>query len=367
MRTRERRGSVVVLVAVLMVVLLGFGAFAVDVSQMQAYKSELRRTADAASLAATLHLLSDPARADSVAALYVLRNPVMGDVAEVVAYSYGTYNGTLFTPLPPALATTANAFRVSLRSSGDFYLAQFIGGTDFEVSATATAWLPVSTTPCAKPWALRRADLDAQLPGWPTASPASLRNLSDTVSAKVFMLKSNNPAFAGVVNLPAYHDASTGATYPGSYSAATYAQSISSGCHPLNIGDRLQTKIGPYDPETVSGILGTLPGQTPVCALPLSPWCWNGGGQMGVAMRIPVIEDVTDFSSACATDARDANDVYTTPAPNHVLCGDVVDLVTFVLTRAVFAGGETFIYGSYAGRDSIGPVNGYAQRPILVQ
>ena len=59
MRQRERKGSVVVLVAVLMVVLLGFGAFAVDVAQMQAYKSELRRTADAAALAAAKELLTD--------------------------------------------------------------------------------------------------------------------------------------------------------------------------------------------------------------------------------------------------------------------------------------------------------------------
>jgi hypothetical protein len=187
------------------------------------------------------------------------------------------------------------------------------------------------------------------------------------MSAKVFVLKSNNPTFAGVVNLPPYYDASTGTYHPGGYSAATYAQSISSGCYPLSVGDTLQTKIGPYNPETVSGILGTLPGQTPVCALPLSPWCWNGGGQMGVAIRIPVIEDVTDYTVGCANDVRDANDVYTTPPPNHVLCAGVVDLVTFVLTRAVFTAGETFIYGSYAGRDSVGPVNGYAQRPVLVQ
>jgi hypothetical protein len=45
----------------------------------------------------------------------------------------------------------------------------------------------------------------------------------------------------------------------------------------------------------------------------------------------------------------------------------VVDLVAFVLTRAVFSGGEALVYGSYAGRDSVGPINGYAQRPVLVQ
>src|SRR5690606_39260794 len=101
---RERRGSIVVLVAVLMVVLLGFGAFAVDVAQMQAYKSELRRTADAAALAATQELLTNPPGAPATAATYVAANPVMGSIADSVEYSHGIYNGSDFTELPPALA-----------------------------------------------------------------------------------------------------------------------------------------------------------------------------------------------------------------------------------------------------------------------
>jgi hypothetical protein len=367
MGTRKRRGAVVVLVAILMVVLLGFGAFAVDLSQMQAYKSELRRTADAAALAATLHLLSNPSQADSVAGVYVTANPVMGTTAEIVEFRYGSFNGSIFTPLSETQAASANAFRVSLRSSGNFYLAQFIGGDGFDVSAVATAWLPVSTTPCAKPWALRRGDLQAQLPNWNSITPAALRALSDTASSKVYTLKSSSPTFAGVVNIPSYYDSRSGAYYPSGYSATTYAQSISSGCTPLRIGDTLQTKIGPYNAETVSGILGAQPGQTPVCALAISPWCRNGSGQLGVAIRVPIIEDVVGTGNGCANDPLDANDVYTSPGPPHVLCGVVVDLVAFVLTRAEFSGGEALVYGSYAGRDSVGPINGYAQRPVLVQ
>ena len=363
MRRRERRGSIVVLVAVLMVVLLGFGAFAVDVAQMQAYKSELRRTADAAALAATQELLSNAPGASAAAATYVAANPVMGTAADSVEYSYGTWNGTNFTVLDVASAAQANAFRVAVRSNGDFYLAQLIGGDDFEVNAVATAWLPVSTTPCVKPWAIEESVLTSQLAGWASIPLASLRLMSDTLSAKVFTLKSDLPnAFAGVINLPVYLDVSVSAQYPGTYSAATYTQSISSGCFDAEPGDIIQTKIGGYDPETAAGILGAV--GAPICSFILADVCHNLGGQLGVAVRIPVVRTLPT-PSACADDPRDPNDVYT--ATDQVLCVEVVDVVTFVLTRAIIRGGETFVIGSYAGHDDIGPVNGFGQQPLLIQ
>jgi hypothetical protein len=367
MRRRERRGSIVVLVAVLMVVLLGFGAFAVDVSQMQAYKSELRRTADAAALAATQELLTNPPGASARAAAYVAANPVMGSQADSVEYSYGLFNGTNFDPLPPALAAEANAYRVTVRSSGDFYLAQFLGGDDFDVQATATAWLPVSTNPCVKPWAVLKTEMDLQLPNWSSIPLASLRLMSDASSLKVFTLKSDLPGFAGVVNLPAYFDASLGAHYPGFYSATTYTQSISSGCHTLNPGDTVQTKVGPYNPETANGILGNVPGTNAICSTLLSGVCHNLGGQMGVAVRVAVIRDLPGLTVGCGVTPLDPMDDYGTPGASEVLCGYVEDVVTFVLTRALITVGETLVIGSYAGHDDTGPVNGFAQRPILVE
>jgi hypothetical protein len=363
MRKRERRGSIVVLVAVLMVVLLGFGAFAVDVAQMQAYKSELRRTADAAALAATQELLSNPPGAHGAASQYVAMNPVMGTVADSVRFDYGTWNGTNFTILDATNASQANAFRVAVRSTGDFYLAQLIGGDDFEVNAVATGWLPVSTTPCVKPWAIEESVLQSQLPNWDNIPLAQLRLMSDTTSLKVFTLKSDLPnVFAGVINLPVYFDASLNATYPGTYSATTYTQSISSGCFDAEPGDVIQTKIGGYDPETAAGILGSL-GQ-PICSFILADVCHNLSGQLGVAVRIPVVRPLPTPNS-CANDPRDPNDVYS--STGQVLCMEVLDIVTFVLTRAIIRGGETLVIGSYAGHDDIGPVNGFGQQPVLVQ
>ena len=368
MRRRERRGSIVVLVAVLMVVLLGFGAFAVDVAQMQAYKSELKRTADAAALAATQELLSNPPNAPATAAAYVAMNPVMGTTADSVEYTYGIWNGAFFQALPPAAAATANAFRVSVRSSGDFYLAQLIGGRDFDVNATATAWLPISVTPCVKPWAILESAMSSQLPTWPTIPFDTLRGMSDASSGKVFTLKGNvSGGFSGVVNLPVYFDATLGVTYPGPYDETTYEQSIWSGCPSATIDDTLQTKIGPYDPETAAGILGSAPGSTPVCSFLSSTVCHNLGGQMGVAVRIAVIEDPVVLTTGCGVDPIDPDDDYGPLGSPQVLCGRVTDVVTFVFTRAIINAGQTTVIGSYAGHDDTGPVNGFAQRPILVQ
>jgi Flp pilus assembly protein TadG len=311
MRRRERRGSIVVLVAVFMVVLLGFGAFAVDVSQMQAYKSELRRTADAAALAATLQLLDESqyAQAAFVAQQFVDANPVMGDTAEIFSVEYGRYQSGGFYSLPcnPACPSdsvrSSTAIRVTLRGSGGFYLAQFLGNQRFTLEVQATGWLPVTATPCAAPWGVLGATWDLQFPNGAPA-PGVLRNLPLNGSANVFTLKYNDPSpggtldtWFGAVNLPPY-----GLTPPINGILA-YAQNILGvePCHRLNIGDVLQAKITGLDDETINGVSG-IGGLASLCANLVRGDCYGDGGQIGTAVRVPIVDSVLTPTAPCVTD-----------------------------------------------------------------
>ena len=53
---QERRGAVVVLLAVASTVIFGFAALTIDIGSMYIVRTELQRTADAAALAAARHL-----------------------------------------------------------------------------------------------------------------------------------------------------------------------------------------------------------------------------------------------------------------------------------------------------------------------
>lgn len=370
MRRRERSGSVVVLVAVLMVVLLGFGAFAVDVAQMQAYKSELRRTADAAALAAAKELLTDPGNARAMAVAYVGQNTVMGSTPAVLDTAYGTYDPVLGT-FTPALPAVANAFRVTVRSDGEFYLAQLLGGSDFSAMATATAWLPVTGTPCAAPWALLEADFFAQAPsGYSDDSLRALPlNLIPGPNSAAYVLKQRDPApggtigqWFGAVNLPAYPGNLVGG-------AAGYAQNILAGvigapCHVIGLGNLLQAKLTGYDDETIDAFPGA--GVAGLCPSLRGNICYNHAGQIGVAVRVPLVRPLTG-TLPCITDVSEL-DPLDILSSGLAMCHEVVGVRTFVIASAVQSGPERgTVIGLFAGDDSQGPVLGYAQRPVLVQ
>jgi Flp pilus assembly protein TadG len=383
-RTNERKGSIVVLVTLLMVVLLGFGAFAVDISQMQAYKSELRRTADAAVLASTLQLLHETqyAQAGAMAQAYVLDNPVLGDTATIVSLEYGRHNGSDFLPLScnpncqatPTAIAAASAIRLSVTGSGTFYLAQFLGGSDFTLAVEATAWLPVAATPCAAPWALHDTIWRARYPGTPPGS-TTLRN--QTNALKLFTLKQHElatdplPMWYGAINLPGL--TTSGQPYDAVNGVLNYAQNIFPGppwasigatpfCHVLQPGDLLQGKGAGLDDATITG-LGT-GGLISMCSGLYAGNCYNVGGQIGVAVRAPIVGDANGGPCTLPPVYGIEDDF----GGNTAKCLVVLDVRTFVVIFGIGSGSEQgFVSAVYAGNDTTGPARGYAQRPILVQ
>ncbi len=379
MRTSERKGAIVILVALLMVALLGFGAFAVDISQMQAYKSELRRSADAAVLSATLQLLHETqhVNARAQADLLLAANPVFGDAATITSFEYGTYNDIVgFTSLcTSGCSVSSNAIRLSIRGPDrGFYLAQFISDTtEFSLSIETTAWLPVAATPCAAPWAIHDTVWANK---YPTAPPSNsvLRNMLNTDARKRFSLKAHElptdvlPKWFGAMNLPGLttlgqpHDPNGDVNYAQNiYPGPPWTIPVSAYCHTLIPGDLIQGKNGGLDDETIDALgFGAFVG---LCGRSAIDECINAGGQVGVAVRVPIVRD--SVGGGCAAPPVYPQDDF---GGNTAKCFSVTDVRTFVIVGAVSGGSEKgAIQGVYAGTDVVGPVRGFAQRPILVQ
>lgn len=374
MCTSNRKGAIVVLVAVLMVVLLGFGAFAVDLSQMQAYKSELRRAADAAVLAATLQLLHETQHGSAYdqAQNYVSKNPVLGGNATITSFQYGRYDDiNKFMPLcTSGCSGIASAIRLSVTGpQRNFYLAQFLNRRQpFSFSAEAVAWLPITATPCAAPWAI----LDSN---WPFALPSSgqptetwLRNNPQVLIVK--RLDRGSPpdppdSWYGVVNLPPFGSSVTGDgvdNYAQNVALQMPAMPVGFQCHQLVYGDFLQGKIPGYNTETIDGT-NVGGGVVSLCARLLASTCYGLGGHIGRAVRIPIVRAVP--TGTCTTTMTFPEDRLSS---GGFLCYEVLDVGTFVVVSASQATTEVGeVRAVYAGRDTDGPARGYRQRPILVQ
>ena len=153
----RRRAVVVVQVAVMGTVLIGFAALAVDVSVICNAKGELQRTADAAALAAAARLTAyregDPQElARQTALTYTHQNAVLGRRVTLaptdITFGRADWNaathGYTFTP------TTQNpdAVRVVVRETADspnhalpLYFAAIFGKHETDVSAEAIAML----------------------------------------------------------------------------------------------------------------------------------------------------------------------------------------------------------------------------------
>lgn len=155
--TERKRAVVVVQVAVLMVVLLGFAVLTVDVGALYNNKTDLQRTADAAALAAAARLVDYGAGEDPIvlaretALDYTVRNPVFGNSVTIdtdtdVVFGRAVYSSATgqysFTPTDVA----PDAVRVRVRKTNDsangavtLFFARIFGHDSTEMTAEALA------------------------------------------------------------------------------------------------------------------------------------------------------------------------------------------------------------------------------------
>jgi len=181
-RRGARRGATLVLVAMLMSVLIGMTALAVDLSRLYVMRGQLRAAADAGALAGAVELSHQ--RLDSLrgaAAGYALSNRVGGAEPAVaegdVQVGIWDFDARSFTPVAPPdwPSQPVNAVRVVTRHSASLTFGRIFDLDDRELGASATAAVGyVADASCVKPWALDYGDLVDALTGGRGAATGAL-------------------------------------------------------------------------------------------------------------------------------------------------------------------------------------------------
>lgn len=144
-RRRRRKGNYAVMFAATLVVMLGFGALAVDVSWMHLVQAQAQDVADAASQAAMIvyKRTGDTGAGNTAALGIVARNPVGGGrgTLESIDFGYWETSGGLSTFVPSS--TGINAVQVAIARVDDdavgLFLGRIFGWESFNVRAKATS------------------------------------------------------------------------------------------------------------------------------------------------------------------------------------------------------------------------------------
>ncbi len=140
----NRRGAMIILMVILMVVIVGMVAFAIEVGRMCILRSEVQNAVDAGALAASLQLSQDPdglEAAKAAAQAYVQQNRA-GSSVEIPTEAIGVEIGE-WNPLNKSFTTATlfpNSVRVIARQDNEpFYFARVFGQSTFGAQAPAVA------------------------------------------------------------------------------------------------------------------------------------------------------------------------------------------------------------------------------------
>jgi len=140
-RRKKRSGNVVVMIVVLMPILAGMGAFAIDVGYIEYSRSRLQASADAAALAAELAENEGPF--DALALQYAQYNVPSGMNLDV-AVEVGQWDDQS-SAFAPGNVSQANAVRVTVQSFDTaLFFGMLLGKSFVDISASAIATVPSS-------------------------------------------------------------------------------------------------------------------------------------------------------------------------------------------------------------------------------
>ncbi|MHA7220284.1 pilus assembly protein TadG-related protein [Arthrobacter sp. MDT1-48-3] len=151
----DERGAVAVIVALLMVVLLGFAALVVDIGMLYAEKAELQNGADAAALGVAQHCAAGACGTINTTASSLASGNARDDFA---------------TATPTVTGNTVTVKTSTLNPDGSHALAHFfapvLGIDSTEVGATASAaWGSPSAGPAILPLTFSMCQFDPALTG----------------------------------------------------------------------------------------------------------------------------------------------------------------------------------------------------------
>ena len=146
MRLQNRRGTIAVLVAVMMTALLAVSAVSIDSNRLQSLRNELQFSADAGAHAGAIQLMepNDPMNTADVAAAYSMKYLAMQGVVQVDSVELGAWDDFNHTFVPGL--TPPNAVRVVVSRRAPALLVSHFGVNSPRVRARAVGWLSLDTT-----------------------------------------------------------------------------------------------------------------------------------------------------------------------------------------------------------------------------
>lgn len=301
--TKNRKGAILILAAVAVVMLVIMLAFVVDISRMLVQKNELQTGTDAAAHASAIQLLTDPSQVAAVASAAGIRNKVLGRATTFPASSVkcGVWDGTTNAwapgaPHPLPCITADNAVQVGGSDPTSYLFQAVLGASALQVKTNAVAWAApqVISSTCVKPWGMFYSELTTRLN--PAAPPnrdltaADLVQLATlSVSQLTVTLKQGAPPVSGGGNFGAM-DFGNGANAYGTYINT---------CYPVVLGpsDVIDTETGNMAGPTRSNIC-ILCNHPSLCnGNPPKYPCTKADGTVGVVVKVPLFDLVGSKSS----------------------------------------------------------------------
>lgn len=182
-KRKERRGSVVVTMPVMLGGLIFVAAIMVDIGSFYVNKSQMQNAADAAAIAAAMKIGNDRSAASletakAYASDFANKNQVgRGDVlvADDISMGIWDYSGGGFSP--GADVNNANSFQITVRRGGaasdglGSYFSRCFGLNDFEAIAKSTVVMSGASAAVGVPLALRAPGFGAINPKLTQTNP----------------------------------------------------------------------------------------------------------------------------------------------------------------------------------------------------
>ena len=202
---RGRRGAVLPLACILLTVLLGCAALAIDLSRLYYAAGEAQAAADAAALAAAramqLQAASSASVAPTAATSLASKNRIAGQNAAVVSVKPKLYSPTSAagSVVPDAAWGSANAVQVTVKAQTSYVLARALGLSPPLVQRSSTAWIAnVDAASCVMPILLPYTSL--YYLGFP--SPTRAPNAPDVTQPQLNQINAWAPSYKTVVLVP---------------------------------------------------------------------------------------------------------------------------------------------------------------------
>ena len=153
----QERGSMTAIVALSLVAVMGFAAFAVDLGYIYAKKSQLQKAADNAAMAGATALVSH--RGDDDAIRAIVLDYARANLSELDVPDAAVNEGDVTFHSKGVLGANPDQVEVTVRRTLErtnpvsLFFAQVLGSEHADIQATARAGVaPVCSSRCVKPF-----------------------------------------------------------------------------------------------------------------------------------------------------------------------------------------------------------------------